>query len=169
MWYVLWTTTRREEFTRQMINRNIDSSLVKRCAIPYKLKRHFHGRSSDFVKILLFPSYVFVETDNIEEFAQELKTFPGFNAILSTDGFYYPISKHDEYILTQLLNDHDIIDISEGYMEGDKVRITSGPLLGQEANIKMIRRRQCVAVLEMNIFNRVTEVSVGLELLENRT
>ena len=55
--------------------------------------------------------------------------------------------------------------MSEGYMEGDRVRIVSGPLLGMEGAIKRIKPRQGAAILEMNIFNRVTEVSVGLELV----
>ena len=68
-------------------------------------------------------------------------------------------------LLNKLLNDHDIIDISEGYMEGDKVHITAGPLFGQEGLIKKVKPRQGIAVLEMNIFNRTTEVYLGLELI----
>ena len=63
------------------------------------------------------------------------------------------------------LNDEDIIDISEGYMEGDKIHITAGPLLGQEGFIKKVKPRQGIAILEMNIFNRTTEVYLGMDLI----
>ncbi|MBQ6505587.1 MAG: antiterminator LoaP [Flexilinea sp.] len=165
MYYVLWTTTGKEEKTRQMIGEFVDPALYTRCAIPYKLKRHYFGGSSRLVKMLLFPSYVFVETDRIGEFVQSISWFPGFNVVLHTDDFYCPIYRHEEYILTKLINDHDIIDISEGFMEGDQVRVTSGPLVGQEGNIKRVNRRKRIAVLEMHLFNRTTEVALGLELV----
>ena len=165
MWYVLWTNTGREENTRQMIHSNVDPALYTRCMIPYKLKRHYFGGSSKLVKLILFPSYVFIETDSIKEFVNNIKWFPGFNVILHTDDIYCPLHKHEEVLLLRLLNDHDVIDISEGYMEGEKVHITAGPLTGQEGFIKKVKPRQGVAILEMNIFNRTTEVSLGLELI----
>ena len=168
MWYVLWTSTSREENTRQMINTYADPALYSRCAIPYRLKRHWYKGKSRLVKLILFPSYVFVETDRITEFADNIKWFPGFNVVLHMDDLYCPIQKHEEYFLTKLLSDRDIIDISEGYMEGDKVHITAGPLLGQEGHIKRINRRQGVAILELNLFHRLTEVSLGLDLIEKK-
>ena len=168
MWYVLWTSTGREENTRQMIKTYADPALYSRCMIPYRLKRHYYKGSSRIVKLILFPSYVFVETDNIEEFVNNIKWFPGFNVVLHTEDMYSPLYKHEELLLLKLVNDHDIIDISEGFMEGDKVRITSGPLVGQEGSIKKVKPRQGVAILEMNIFNRITEVALGLELIQNK-
>ena len=165
MWYVLWTSTGQEEKTRQKIYDFADPAFYTRVAIPYRLKRHYYKGKSRIVKLILFPSYVFIETDCIKDFVSDIKWFPGFNVVLHIDDLYCPIYKHEEYLLTNLIDDHDIIDISEGYMEGDRVRITSGPLLGQEAHIKKVKRRQGVAILEMNIFNRVTEVSLGLELI----
>ena len=84
------------------------------------------------------------------------------------DDIYCPLYKHEEQLLLRLINDHDIIDISTGYMEGDRVKVVSGPLVGMEGNIKRIKRRQGAAIIEMNIFNRVTEVSLGLDLLASK-
>lgn len=168
MWYVLWTSTGREESARRMIQNYVYPALYSRCMIPYRLKRHYFRGSSRIVKLIFFPSYVFIETDNIKEFVNNIKWFPGFNVVLHTDDMYCPLYKHEELLLLKLVNDHDIIDISEGFMEGDKVRIISGPLLGQEGSIKKVKPRQGVAILEMNIFNRKTEVSLGLELIRNK-
>ena len=168
MFYVLWTNTGSEEKTRQMIHEYADPALYSRCLIPYKLKRHYFGGKSRLVKIILFPSYLFIETDHIKEFVNNIKWFPGFNVILHTDDLYCPLHKHEEVLLDKLLNDHDVIDISEGYMEGDKVHITAGPLLGQEGLIKKVKPRQGIAILEMNIFNRTTEVCLGFDLIEKK-
>ena len=165
MFYVLWTNTGQEEKTRQMIYEVADPSLYSRCLIPYRIKRHYLGSTSRLVKIILFPSYIFIETEKIKEFVNNIKWFPGFNVVLHMDDIYCPLYKHEELLLLKLINDHDIIDISEGYMEGDTVRVTSGPLVGMEGYIKRIKRRQGAAIIEMNIFNRVTEVSLGLDLI----
>ena len=168
MYYVLWTNTGQEEKTRQMIYEFADPALYTRCLIPYRLKRHYFGATNRLVKIILFPSYIFIETDHIKEFVNNIKWFPGFNVVLHIDELYCPLYKHEELLILKLINEHDIIDISEGYMEGDKVRVTSGPLVGMEGDIKRIKRRQGAAILEMNIFNRVTEVSLGLDLIEKK-
>ena len=168
MYYVLWTNTGSEEKTRQMIYEYADPAFYTRCLIPYRLKRHYFGGGSRLVKIILFPSYIFIETDHIKEFVNDINWFPGFNVVLHMDDLYCPLYKHEEQLILRLINDHDVIDISEGYMEGDKVHVTDGPLVGMEGSIKKVKRRQSVAVLEMNIFNRVTEVSVGLDLIDKR-
>ena len=166
MWYVLWTSTGREESTRQKIYNYADPALYSRCAIPYRLKRHYFKGKSHIAKLILFPSYVFIETDTIKEFVDNIKCFPGFNVVLHTDDLYCPLYKHEEQLLMNLMRDSEVIDISEGYMEGDRIHITSGPLLGQEGIIRRVRPRQGVAVIEMNLFNRTTEVSLGLELIK---
>ena len=165
MWYVLWTNTGNEEKTRQMIYKYADNTLYSKIAIPYRLKRHWHNRQSRLVKLLLFPSYLFIESEKIQELVDDIKWFPGLNVVLHTEDMYCPLYKHEEKLLLDLLDEHEIIDISEGYMEGDQVKITKGPLVGKEGLIKRIKRRQGVAIVEMNIFNRVTEVSLGLDLI----
>lgn len=165
MYYVLWTSTGKEEKTRQMISDFADPSLYFRCLIPYRLKRHYYKGKSYIAKLILFPSYVFIETDHIKELVNDIKWFPGFNVVLHVDDLYCPVYKHEEQLLTKLVDARGIIDISEGFMEGDQIRITSGPLVGQEGNILRINRRKGVAILRMNIFNRVTQVSLGLELI----
>ncbi len=150
-----------------MISDFADPSLYSRILIPYRLKRHYYKGKSHIAKLILFPSYVFIETDRIKELVSDIKWFPGFNVVLHVDDLYCPVYKHEEQLLTKLVDDRGIIDISEGFMEGDQIRIISGPLVGQEGNILRINRRKGVAILQMNIFNRVTEVSLGLELLSN--
>lgn len=165
MSYVLWTRNGREENTRQMIHMYVDPALYSRCVIPYKLKRHYFGGSSKLVKLKLFPSYLFIETNNINEFINQIKWFPDFNVVLPSNDLYCPLQQHEEVMLFKFLDDHDIIDISKGRIENGKVHITDGPLVGQEDFIKKIKPRQGVAILEMNIFHRTTEVSLGLEIM----
>ena len=165
MWYVLWTTEGNEENTRQMIDAHVDHSLFTRCVVPYRKKREFFGSRSVIVQKLLFPSYVFIETDRVNEFAERLQWYPGKNVMLRTGETICPIYREEEYFLTKLLNKQDVIDISEGFMDGGRVHVVSGPLTGFEDRIKKVIWRKSLAVLEMNLFYRTTQTYLGLDKL----
>ena len=166
MWYVIWTTTGREEYTRDLIQKFVLPDLYNRLVIPYRRKKHFQNGKSFIVENIVFPSYLFVETNCIKDFVTALNTLPGFSVVLHTDDFYSPVYDHEVNLLMKLMNDHDVIDMSTGYMEGEKIRIVSGPLRGFEGQIKKVIRRRGIAILELNIFNRPTEARLGLELIE---
>ncbi|MBQ6505586.1 MAG: antiterminator LoaP [Flexilinea sp.] len=168
MWYVLRTSEGNEESTRQMIETHIDRRLFTRCIVPYRKKRHFHQGRSWVIQQLLFPSYVFIETDHIDEFMKRIQWYPGRNMMLTTDELCCPIYSEEEYFLTKLLNEQDVIDISEGYVEGDRLHVISGPLVGQEEHIKKVVWRNGVAILEMNFFNRTNRIRLGLDKTDGR-
>ncbi|MBQ6503659.1 MAG: antiterminator LoaP [Flexilinea sp.] len=166
MWYVLWTTAGSEEKTREMINTHVDHSLFTRCLVPYRKKREFHGGESTIVRKLLFSSYVFVETESIREFAERMRFFPGKNVVLSTGHEFCPIYREEEYFLTKLTDSRDVIDISRGYMDGNRVKVISGPLSGFEDRIRKVNWRQGLAVLQMNLFYRTVDAFLGLDRVE---
>lgn len=163
MWYVLWTTAGTEEKTREMVNAHVDHSLFTRCIVPYRRKREIHRGISMFVTKLLFPSYVFIETDRIDDFAKRLRWYPGKNVILQTGDFFCPIYEDEEYFLTDMLNKDDIIDSSSGFMDGDRVRVITGPLRGYEDRIKKVIWRKSLAILEMTLYDRKVEAALGLD------
>ena len=163
MWYVLWTTAGTEVKTREMVNVRVDYSPFTRCIVPYRKKREFHGWESTIIRRLLFSSYVFVETDQIDEFAKYMRRFPGKNIVLSTGNVFCPIYKEEEYFLTKLLDSRDVIDISRGYLDGDRVKVISGPLSGFEDRIRKVIWRQSLAGLQMNLFYRTVDAFLGLD------
>ena len=73
MWYVVQVSTGAEERTRLRCEKRIDRSILDECFIPmYEEKKHFRGKWTVLKKIL-FPGYVFVVTDNLNELYKELK------------------------------------------------------------------------------------------------
>ncbi len=163
MWYVLWTYTGDEEKTRRMINDHVDRDLYARCIVPYRRKREFSGGSSTLVEKLLFPSYVFIETDHISEFAEQMRQYPGKNVILQTGDAFSPIETEEEYFLTKMLNKNDVIESSCGYMDGDRVKVISGPLKGYEDRIRKMIWRRSLAILEMTLYGRKVQTALGLD------
>ena len=154
MWYVLWTKSGEEEKTRNMVNAHVDRSLFTRCIVPYRRKREIHRGISMFVNKLLFPSYVFIETEYIKDFSDRLRWYPGKNMILQTGDIFCPIYEDEEFFPTDMLDQNDIIDSSAGYMDGDRVKVVSGPLQGYEDRIKKVIWRRSLAILEMTLYDR---------------
>ena len=76
MWYVQWTKKGDEEKSGNMVNDHVDYSFFTRCIVPYRGKREIHRGMSMFVEKLLFPTYVFIETDGISDFRQYLQCNP---------------------------------------------------------------------------------------------
>ncbi len=166
MWYVIWVYTGKEEKTKSFIERFVDPDLYSRCSIPYMTKLERKAGITQKVQKLMIPSYVFVETDRIDDFADALNRVPGFTVVLHIGDYYQPLDKHDESILRALIADSDVVDISTAYISGDRVSVVYGPLKGLEGQIKHIDRHHRTATLEMNMFDRTTLVKVGLEVVE---
>ena len=114
----------------------------------------------------LFPGYVFVETDDIESFRLRLRKVPKMTRILKTGEEMHPIYPEEEAYLRQILDDGHRMRVSEGYMEGETLHVTSGPLEGLEGSIKKVLRHQELAVLEVSLMGRKIEVTVGLGFVE---
>ena len=55
--------------------------------------------------------------------------------------------------------------MSTGVIEGDRVIVTDGPLVGREALISKIDRHKRLAYLDMRMFGRIKTIKVGLEIV----
>lgn len=166
MWYVIWTTTGKEEQCRYQIYRYCDPATFTRCVVPM-IQRKKHEKGVWVTKTERFaPSYVFVESNTIMHFAMEISHIVGFRKLLQNDNLFLPLHPREEEIIAGLLGGGEIIGESIGYKEGQKVIVTDGPLLGMEGMIKYIDRHKRLAVLEMELFDRVIEMRLGLEVVK---
>lgn len=163
MWYVIWTSTGSEKRAKEAVD-----ELVNRCFIPRKTVSIKREGEWKIVEKALFPGYLFVDTEDAEELALKLRNVEGFNRILTTDKKLFPLYGNDANFVEKLYNGGGVFDISEGYIEGDLVRVTAGPLYGLEGLIKKIDRHKRIACLEFDMFGRVVNTTVGLEITEKR-
>ena len=88
--------------TRSMVNNHIDHSLFTRCIVPYRRKRESHKGMNMFVEKLLFSSYIFIESNNINDFAKCLKCYPRKTLFCAQGIFFCPIYEEEEYFLTDM-------------------------------------------------------------------
>ena len=69
------------------------------------------------------------------------------------------------HLLKEGVREDHIVEMSEGIIEGDEIRILKGPLRDQDAIIKKIDRHKRVAYVQMFILGRETSVKLGLEIV----
>lgn len=167
MWYAIWTATGSERKLCSWIKDYIPESLYDDCFVPLvEQNRKVKGEWKTSIKPL-FPGYLFIKTGgtNIRKIAQKLKRFEMFAVILSTDGEFTPINKEETYLIDNAHENEGILGSSIGMIEGEKIKILSGPLIGLEGAIRYINRHKRTATIELEMFGRTSKVNIGLEII----
>lgn len=165
-WYAVQVRSGKEEEIVKACYSLVNNHALNECFIPKckKMKR-FKGKWH-CVEEILFKGYVFMITDYIDELYTELKKIPDLTKILGNDGEnIYPIRKEEALFLTKFGGHNHNVDISYGFIEGEQIKITDGPLMGQEGNIIKIDRHKRIAYINISLFDRETTVQVGLEII----
>ena len=172
MWYVIQVLTGTEEKIAEKCRKTIgiqdEESVLRKCFIPYVIrKRRYYGEWHEEKKIM-FPGYVFLVSDNPGELFLGLKKVSGLTKLLGTGEEIVPLSEEEEAFLKRLGGEEQIVEGSIGIIEHDWILITEGPLQGMEGNIQKIDRHKRIAWLEIELMGRKIETQVGLEVIEKR-
>lgn len=168
MWYVIQVRTGTEENICVQCKRTIPKEILERCFIPhYEEKKKIQGRWKKQERIL-FPGYVFVVTDDIDQLSDKLKHLIGMARLISTGDDIVPLTDREVTLLLSFGGEEQLVEMSEGIICGDEVIIYTGPLQGKEGYIKKIDRHKRKAWLEIPFFGSVQTVQVGLEIVEKK-
>lgn len=165
MWYVVQVRTGSEENIRVQCERRIPQTILEKCFISYyEEKRRVQGEWR-IQKKILFPGYIFVVTEKIEELYRQFAGIIGLTKLLGADGEVIPLTEEETAFLLALGGKEQVVKMSEGLIENSRVIVTSGPLQGKEGLIRKIDRHKRRAYLEIEMFGRVQAVQVGLEIV----
>ena len=177
-WYVLYVRTNTEHKVVDSFQKVYESK-----RLPYVLEtfcpeseRYYKDKQSQTIgktyrKRPLFPGYVFIETNMPANAFQSVF----FDAINSSSDIIrllrygesgdIALQQHERQRFEYLFRGNRCIEHSIGYIEGDKIIITGGPLIGMEGNIKKINRHHRSAKIEIDMFNQKQLVDVTLEIV----
>ena len=165
MWYVIQVRTGSEENIRLQCEANIPQDVMERCFIPYyEERRRIRGEWMTLKKIL-FPGYVFLITEEIDELFYQLKKVIGLTRLLGAGDEIIPLTERERDFLLRFGGENQIVEMSEGIIEQSRIRILSGPLMGMEGQIRKIDRHKRKAWIEVPMFGRMVETQVGLEIV----
>lgn len=164
-WYVIQTALAKEAAVRRECEKQISETILERCILPvYEEKIKYDGKWHTRTK-KLFPGYLFLVSDDVNELCKELGKIEGTTKLLGTGGEIVPLSEKEVRLLRHLIGEQETMEMSEGIIENDRVVILSGPLMGMESTIQKIDRHKRKAWISMEMFGGIQSVEVGLEII----
>jgi transcriptional antiterminator NusG len=167
-WYVVQVLTGNEVTMCRDIHRLVPADKYERCFVP--MAEHPVKRGGQWQKVEkpLFPGYFFVISQNIEAVHQSLWSISQFKRILSADGRFVPLTDEEVERFRALTDQAFNMTLSKGFIVGDQITVTEGPLKGQEGLIKKIDRHKRMAFIELLFLGKPTRVRVPLEIVDKR-
>ena len=165
MWYVIQVYTGKElEIAKQCRERVADEG--EDVFVPLAERWTKIRGERTLITSRLFPGYVFIETEKIEDFYKRLNRIYAMTKVLRTGDEMTPIQKEEEEYLRRLGGDEHVVKYSEGYIEGDKLVVTSGALKDFEGKVKKILRHKRLVVMEFSLLGQTVEVTLGLGVIK---
>lgn len=171
MYYVIQVKTGKEQNTIDDIRQYQNSDCIIDVFSPYRMElRKYKGEFKE-VRVRCFPGYIFVETLDAKQLFFDLYWVPGFTRLLGREEGTYnfvPLDEDEARMIDILYNVNEdrttrISDIE--VVEGDKIRILDGPLVGLETKIKKVDLHKRMVVIEFMLCNRPVEAKVGINIV----
>jgi transcriptional antiterminator NusG len=170
-WYVFFVKTGREMNALEESARSFPSEEVKPF-LPYVEQLFRKNGIVAKERQLMFPGYLFVETaipgcefqERAAEFVQKSKHV--MRLLLDCGSEQASVTDSEREAIQSLwAGEEKGIAASKGVIEGDKVIITEGALVGTEAVIRKIDRHKLRAELEIEFLGQAHRLAVGLEIV----
>ena len=167
MWYVIQVKTGDENKIITLCKKSLMKESEEVFTPTRVITKRIKGIDMS-VETLLFPGYCFFITEDIEDLFFRLKAVKELTKILRMGDDFVPLTSKEETFISRLSGRNHRVEASTGYIEGDRVIITNGPIKGLEGLITKINRHKKCAVLKTELFGRSSEITVGLEIVEKR-
>ncbi len=168
MWYVIQVRSGSEREIVKQCQTVISQDILEKSFLPcYEEMKRYEGAWHKEKK-LLFPGYVFLISRDAEELYQDLKRVIGLTKLLKTGEEIISLTESEIGFLLKFGGEEQLVKMSTGFVEKDKVVILEGPLKGLEGCIKRIDRHKREACLKLPMFGRVLDTRVGLEIIEKK-
>ena len=165
-WYVGQVRSGHERKIVEKCRTMISKDVLQDCFIPeYIRKKKYMGSWHD-VKDILFKGYIFMITDQIDQLNIELKKIPDFVKVIGKKkADIFPLNEEEVAFMKSFGKENHVVEMSTGFIQGEQIFITEGPLQGKEGQIIRIDRHKRVAYLQLSMFNKDTTTKVGLEII----
>jgi transcription antitermination factor NusG len=167
-WYVIYAHASNEQRICDELNGMLGKELYEHCFVPL-CERHYRKDGNEtVVKEPLFPGYLFIITDNIDEVAASLWKVSKFKRLLRSGDSFVPLWEEEVSNLKAITDKDYNVSFSKGILEGDSVTVTEGPMQGFEGLIRKIDRHKRAAFIELPFLGESTRVRIPLEIVEKR-
>ncbi|NMA96437.1 MAG: antiterminator LoaP [Clostridiales bacterium] len=164
-WYAIFVEARREDRLKKCIERTCPEDSIKALVPKRKLIERRQGKEYERI-LTLFPGYVFVRAcmDGFDVY-YKLSKLPGVISILKDGVYPVDVPEEEMNIILSLTRFGEVIDFSNLYREGDKIKVSSGPLEGLEGIIYKYDHRKKRAKVIINLLDTEKRVDLGANMI----
>lgn len=173
MWYVIQTTTGKEQELVAMIHKTLPASVYERC---FFMKRQLMKRlGGEWLEVTetLFPAYVFLETAREGDVFYRLKRIPEFTKLLGDgQGEFIPLEAEEEAFFKRLCGGGtgDLVENTTVYLDSSRgIRRLEGPLEQFKERIVRMNLRKRYAIVEMSMRGEKGTALLGIRLEKDKT
>lgn len=168
MWYAIQIMTGQENQTIALCRALIEKSFLQGIFYPKtEMMKRYEGAWHKEIKPM-FPGYIFAVTDQPDDLYREFLKVPKLTKLLGTERTPVALSDKEEMLLRKVTNQEHVAEMSVGVIEGERLIVKEGPLVGIEGLVKKINRHKRLAVVEVEMFGRMVEMTLGLEVIEKK-
>lgn len=168
--YVFHVITGREHKISNTINKKFNTHIAN-TFIPKREKVCRKVGNIYKKDTIMFPGYVFIESElynedfylQINHFVKCLKDV--ITILRYGDTNEYAVREDERNKLMLFLNSKYCMELSTGFIEGDKIYIIDGPMAGRESIIRKINRHKMEAVIELNIMGGNLKVTIPIDII----
>ncbi|MDF2803987.1 MAG: transcription antiterminator [Anaerocolumna sp.] len=167
-WYVIFVESGFEEDVCHFIDRlrtklyediNFNLLVPKR-----KIYERKQGVKREVIK-KMFPGYVLVETDYIEDFYVRARGGPHILKFLKNSYNFLEVSIEEINPILKLVDNKGLINVSKGLIENDRIHIIDGPLYGREGIIRKLDKRKGRAKVEFIMNYNSLLIDLGVDII----
>ena len=168
-WYAVQVSPGKEEATCRLMRRLVPARVLDEAFTPrFASQKKYQGEWRACSQVL-FPGYVIAVTPDVQALHDSLTGVPEFTRLLAMGETYLPLEERDRAWIEALTSrECRTVQMSQAIYEGDRVVVTSGPLVGHEAWIDSVNRHKGLAYLRIQMFGRTIHTKVGLAVVARR-
>jgi transcriptional antiterminator NusG len=162
-WYALFVMTGEEDRVKERLLFRLKDKGIRVVVPKRRMRERKNGIWETKIRTLL-PGYVLVNGHiGIEEY-YSFKGVPGLIRVLKDRSGLLRIEKEEISVISRLICDREVIEPSSVFIEGGRVIVTDGPLLGLDGLIESIDKRKGRVKVRLNLLGeaRLVELSVCL-------
>lgn len=169
MWYVIQTQTGEEEKLVELIEKMIPKEQYEEC---FCMNRECVRKTKEGYEIYLrplFPSYVFVVTDDPKRMFFELKQVPRLTKLLGDEeDTFFTVSKEEELFLKNVQNKEHVVKRSLVEVDEEGTIVKADGAVGVYLkNIVRQRLRKRYVCVEQEFFGEKRKIYLGIKLKED--
>lgn len=166
MWYVIQTTTGKEQDLVDLVGMLVPAEFYGDCfIIKRQLLKRLGGKWVETVETL-FPSYVFLDTEAPEQLFYELKRIPEYAKILgNNEGEFIAIEEDEKRLLKKMYQgspEHLVRLTKLNLNENGGIEAMNGPLQYFKQELEQVNLRKRYAVIKTFFRGREQTILLGI-------